>query len=648
MATADARVVFATAGHVDHGKTTLIRALTGTDTDRLPDEKRRGISIELGFAELPETGISFIDVPGHKKLVHAMIAGVGGVDGVLLVVAADDAVMPQTREHLWVCALLGIRRFVVALSKADLVDAETLELAEADIRSTLESMGLETLAVVPTSATDGRGVEELRAELCRMAAGVTPAAESARLWLPIDRVFSVRGAGTVVTGTLTRGTLHAGDALWVVGESGRQETACRGLEVHGEGRSEVRAPSRVAVNLARVDVADVHRGDVISADAELPSSKRLDVALTPLPGTSLRDGTSVLVYVGTTRRTARLTHIGEGVAHLALDAPLPCQGRVGYVLRGFRSTRDHGAVLGGGRVIDAAAPPLPRRRDAAKWELRAKTLTELASGDWLAALGGLLALSAPRALDSVDAERRFGIEPGEIARALGGKRRKGPADTLVLPGGTEFTHPENLERRITELTRLLAEYHAERPHEAGLSLETARAVLAKKCGRALAELAVERAAKSGRVRVDHGVVCLPEFAETAGPAAKQAAEALLTLLDEIALEGAVEAFLIKKTGESPERVRAALSKLQGEGRARRLSTLWFSEAQLERVRAKVHGFFAEHSEMSVPEFKDLAGVSRKQAIPLLEQLDREGTTRRQGDLRIAGKPADLVAGGGPR
>ncbi len=639
MPTENPRVVFATAGHVDHGKTTLIRALTGTDTDRLPDEKRRGISIELGFAEIPESGISFIDVPGHKKLVHAMIAGVGGVDGVLLVVAADDAVMPQTREHLWVCALLGIRRFVVALSKADLVDAETLELAEADVRATLEAMGLETLAVVPTSSSDGRGIDELRTALVeKLARTVTPAGDSERLWLPIDRVFSVRGAGTVITGTLTRGYLKVGEPLWVAGESGRSETTCRGLEVHGKTVQEVRAPSRVAVNLARAEVAEVHRGDVVSKDAELPLSTRLDVALTALPGTekSLRDGTSVLVYVGTARRTARIAHIGEGVAHLALDAPLPCQGRVGYVLRGFHSTRDHGAVLGGGRVIDAAAPTLPRRREKARWELRAETLRAIAREEWLPALGGMLALSAPRALDSVDAERRLGVEPGEIGRALGGKRRKGPADTLALPGGREFTNPDNLERRIAELTRQVKKFHEEHPHEEGLSLETARTVLARRTGRALAELCIERAAKAGRVRVAQGVVCLPEFAETAGPAAQKAADGLFAILDEIDLEGAVEAFLVQRSGESAERVRAVMGRLAAEGRARRLSSLWFSEARLDALRGKVRSYLAEHPEMSVPAFKDLAGVSRKQAIPLLEQLDREGTTRRQGDLRVAG------------
>ncbi len=247
--------VIATAGHVDHGKTSLIRALTGTDTDRLPDEKRRGISIELGFAELPDAGISFIDVPGHKKLVHAMIAGVGGVDGVLLCVAADDGVMPQTREHLHICKLLDIRRAVVALTKADLVDDEMLELAEADARSTLEELGIEAIGVVRTAVTDGRGLPELGALLGQLSAATPPRGASQRAWLPVDRVFSVKGAGTVATGTLTRGSLTLGAPVFVATARGVRESACRGLEVHGRSVGAATAPCRAAVNLARLEVA---------------------------------------------------------------------------------------------------------------------------------------------------------------------------------------------------------------------------------------------------------------------------------------------------------------------------------------------------------------------------------------------------------
>lgn len=632
------RVVIATAGHVDHGKTTLIRALTGVDTDRLPDEKRRGISIELGFAELPGEALSFIDVPGHKKLVHAMIAGAHGVDGVLLVVAADDAVMPQTREHLWVCALLGVTRVVVALTKADLVDAETLELAQADVEATLESVGLAAQAIVATSGTKGTGIDALRDALLQLGHGAPPVGDSARVWLPIDRVFSIKGAGTVITGTLTRGELSVGQPLWVASGSGRRETQCRGLEVHGKAVEKLAAPSRVAVNLARVDLPEVARGDVVCADAELPISRRLDVSLTALPGSekSLAKGKPVLVYVGTDRRTARITRFDEATAHLSLEAPLPVQGRTPYVLRGFRSTRDHGAVLGGGRILDADAPPLPRRRDQGRWLRRAETLAALAADDAPGALSGLLALAAPRALDVPAVERRLGVEPGALLSRLSGKKKKGSLDAIALPGGTEFVMPETLAQLIERLVARVRAHHAAAPHDAGLSLETARTELARTSGRALADLVLERAVKEKRLLSEQATVCTPEFAESAGPGARRAQAALLDALTTVGLEGATDAALIAATGERPEMVKSGLARLATEDKARRLSNLWFAESALDALRDRVRQFFAAREVMSVPEFKDLAGVSRKQAIPLLEQLDREGTTRRQGDLRSAG------------
>jgi len=631
--------VVATAGHVDHGKTSLVHALTGTDTDRLPDEKRRGISIELGFAELPEAGISFIDVPGHKKLVHAMIAGVGGVDGVLLVVAADDAVMPQTREHLHVCALLGIRRVVVALTKTDLVDAEMLELAEADVRSTLESMGLEARAVIGTSVVTQQGLAELKRALTELAHDVAPRGESQRLWLPIDRVFSIKGAGTVVTGTLTRGSLSTGSTVWVAGPSGLLETPCRAIEVHGASVDEARAPTRVAVNLARVEVAQISRGDVLTLDAELPVTRRLDAALTALPGTerALSDRSPVIAYVGTARVNARITRIGDGLYHLSLEAPLPCQGGVGIVLRGFRSTRDHGAVLAGGRVLDAAAPPLPKRRDRAAWERRAAMLAAVAREDWAEAVAGWMQIAAPRPIVGSRVERRFGLEPLEISRWLTGKKRRGPADALALRGSEMFTTGASVEALTTQLVAEVERYHAAHPHDPGLSLETLRATLVTRAGKEVTDLALERAVKTGRLLTGQGTACLPEFAKTAGPQARAAAQRVLAELEAAALDGASEAALVTRLAtDGAEVVKSALTRLAGENQARRLTGIWFAESAISELRRKVVAHLEAHGKLTVPELKDLAGVSRKQAIPLLEQLDREGTTRRQGDERVLG------------
>jgi selenocysteine-specific elongation factor len=641
-AAATGRVVIATAGHVDHGKTALIRALTGTDTDRLPDEKRRGISIELGFAELAGTGISFIDVPGHHKLVHAMIAGVGGVDGVLLVVAADDGVMPQTREHLAVCVLSGIERVVVALTKVDLVDAETLELAEADVRATLETLGLEPLAIVPVSAPQVRGLDELRRALEALQASVPPRASSARVWLAVDRVFSVKGAGTVVTGTLTRGSVRVGQTLFVTGEHGTLEVVARSLEIHGRAVELASAPTRLAVNLARVEVADVHRGDVLSADPELCRARALDVALGVLPGAerSLERRKPVTVHVGTARATARAVRLDDAIAHLKLDAALPAEGGAGVVLRGFRATREHGAVLGGGRILDANAARLPRHSSAA-WRRRLEALTALAQGDVARALELELELRAPRPVSAEDLERRFGLEPGRVRELFERGRISG---AVGLAEGL-WIGEAALEKLEAALVKRLALHHAERPHEAGASRETLRAWLGERAGRAAAERAIEQAVGRGAAcELAQGLLCLPSFASSAAPGAQKSAGRLLEALDTAELEGVSEAALVARTGERPEVVHATLGRLAAAGRVRRLSGMWFSEERLEALRVRVREYFSSHASLSVPDFKELAGVSRKQAIPLLEQLDREGTTRRQGNERVAGVPGRPASG----
>jgi selenocysteine-specific elongation factor len=636
------RVVIATAGHVDHGKTALIQALTGVDTDRLPEEKLRGISIELGFAQLAGHGISFIDVPGHKKLVHAMIAGVGGVDGALLVVAADDGVMPQTREHLWVCALLGIERLVVALSKADLVDAEMLELAEADVRATLDELGLTANAIIATSAVTKRGLPELERALVELTRSVPARGESSRLWLPVDRVFSIKGAGTVVTGTLARGQVSVGDPLYVAGERGTIEASCRALEIHGAFVQTAQAPARLALNLARVDLSDIHRGDVVTKDRALPRSRHVAISLRALPGTEhdLEDGSPVIVHAGTTRRAARITRYGDAAAQLALATPLPAEGGVGVVLRGFRSTRQHGAVLGGGRIVDAAPRPPPKRRAATERERRAALIAAAARRELGDAIGILFELSGPRPLEAADVERRFGLEPGELSRVLVGKKRKGPADAIALPGGELFTTARIVDELLDALERQLGDYHAAHPHDPGAPRETLRARLSVRAGRELTELVLQRAVSSARLRqVGAAALALPSFAEHAGAAGKQVATRLLRLLEDAALEGLSESAIAARSGEKLELVRASMAQLAAAGSARRLTEMWFAESELEKVRAIVRSHLAVHGSISVPSFKQITGVSRKQAIPLLEQLDREGTTRRQGDLRVLGARA---------
>jgi selenocysteine-specific elongation factor len=633
------RAIFATAGHVDHGKTALIRALTGTHTDRLPEEKRRGISIELGFAELPGEPLSFIDVPGHRKLVHAMIAGVGGVDGLLLCVAADDGVMPQTREHLVAASLLGIRRVIVALTKSDLVDRETLELAEADARAALESLDLDVAEVVPTSAVTGSGVDALKRALLRFSHDLPPPPPTAVGWLSVDRVFSMKGAGTIVTGTLTRGRLEVGQNVWVVGQAGTRESSCRSLEVHGRSVAVADAPTRVAINLARLEADAVRRGDVVSTDSGSSTTRRMDVALRVVPGfeEELTDGSAVVVHVGTDRSSAKVHFIGSGLAQLVLDSELACRGGLGFVLRGFSADPRHGAVIGGGRVLDSDADPLPPRRNSTRRDARARALAVMAERPGADAARALYELAAPRALASRDVERRLGLEPNAVAAWIAQGKMPG---ILALGDGTSSVFEPALAGLGARALEVVEGHHRAAPHDSGMSLETLRAALGDRTSREAADVVVARAVASGAlVMIGQSLVATPAFVEARRGETAVEARRILDALEAAGLSGLSETDVVKRSNLSTEAARSALARLSADGAARRLGDLWFSERALDALRRRVAEHFRTGSDMSISAFKDLAGVGRKQAIPLLEQLDREGTTRRVGDTRIAGARA---------
>jgi selenocysteine-specific elongation factor len=631
------RAVFATAGHVDHGKTALVRALTGTDTDRLPEEKRRGISIELGFAELGEDRISFIDVPGHRKLVHAMIAGASGVDALVLVVAADDGVMPQTREHLHVARLLGVHRVLVALTKSDLVDAETLALAEADVRGALAELGLEPFDVVHTSVQTGLGLDALRSALRRLARSLPALAETARAWLPIDRVFSVKGAGTVVTGTLTRGRLAVGQAVSVHTGAGALGSTCRGLEVHGRAVDRVGAPTRVAVNLGKLGKDDVRRGDVLAVEPVLPIARGMDVVLHAAPGAEreLRSGSPAVIHIGTARASARITFLADGLAHLSLEEPLVCIGGVGFVLRGFASDRSRGAVIGGGRVLDADAPPVPPPRDRTARERRERMLAFARDGRLRDAGVVMVDLGAPRPVEGERVESRLGVEPGVTQEWFA--TDQSPDGVVSVGNGRTWTSVR-AQRDLTRMAVDLTLMHQTRaPHEPGVSVETLRAALAERAGRDAADAAIDRAVAAGElVLQSQGLACTPAFGATQQARSEGDAGHVLEVITLARLEGPSDAEVTARGGLSADATRAALTRLSAEARARRLGGLWFAESALAELRGALREYFRGQGALTMAGFKELAGVSRKQAIPLLEQLDREGSTKRSGDVRLAG------------
>lgn len=632
------RFVVGTAGHVDHGKTTLVQALTGIDTDRLPEEKRRGITIELGFAEWQldsETAVSLIDVPGHRRLVHTMIAGAVGMELVLLVVAADEGVMPQTREHLAACELLGIERIVVAVTKLDRAERELAEMAGAEVSELCA--GRFSHEVVLCSARTGEGLDDLRAAVRRALATLEQPDPAAPARLSVDRLFTIRGAGTVVTGTLVRGSLQIGDPLRVVGPRGVHESSVRGLHVHDRGAQRVLAPSRLAINLASLDLTEVGRGDVVTTDPAVGTTQRFDARVTLLR--EVKPSASVEVYVGTARSPGRLTVLGregEGedervFARLRLQEAIALAGGDRFVVRGSATKGPAGAVVGGGEVLDGR-PPVARQK-----KRRVAALAALAARDATAAVRALVTEQAPRALAVKDLAARFPIDRAALVRAAEKLADKGDVVRVKDEG---FVDRAALTKLALDARRAVAAHHEAHPFDPGLKLETLRQKLGERVGAAVAAEAIRLAARKSLegapLVVEADIAKLDGFVEGRGAVPGGPLDKVRFALEDAGLKGMGEFALTELIGQGPKEAKAMLAKLVRDGELVSTGGQWFARAAVDALRAKVTSHLGANGVLTIAALKEMSGLGRKQAIPLLELFDREGTTLRKGDDRVAG------------
>lgn len=622
------RFVLGTAGHVDHGKTTLVRALTGIDTDRLPEEKRRGISIELGFAPLDlGEGLtaSIIDVPGHRRLVRAMIAGAAGMELVMLVVAADEGIMPQTREHVAVCELLGLSRAVVVVTKVDAVEPELATMAGEEARALLGQQWSADL--VQVSARTGLGLDALRTALRRALQALPPRPEHASVRLGVDRVFAVRGAGTVVTGTLVSGRVVVGDALHVVGERTSLETAARGLHVHDAAVQVAEAPTRLAINLAGVRLEDVRRGSVVSSDPHLRATTQLDLLVRGKH--AVRRGAEVTVHVGTAASEARVDATtpvsGVVVARLRLTHATALSGGDRVVLRGG-GTAAAGAVVGGGVVVDA----YPERRTTGA---KRRALAEaLATSSAEHAVVALVASRAPRLLERRSLPGRLALDVGALSSAADA------APSLVRIGEEGWVARDQLEASIARARSLVRDHARKAPLERGMPIETLREQLGVAHGRALVDEVLRRAssegAEGGRLFLDGDVVRMSAGPARVAPAAQARLDAVARILQEAGIAGMTETTILARSGLSSAEARSTLQHLLREGAATRIGELWFDGAVVTEGKRRLLAHFAGAATITVLEFKALSGMARKQAVLLLEHFDQVGLTRRQGDARV--------------
>jgi selenocysteine-specific elongation factor len=639
------RLVLGTAGHIDHGKTALIRALTGVDTDRLPEEKARGITIELGFAPLDladDLRVGVVDVPGHEGLVRTMIAGATGIDLVLLVVAGDEGVMPQTREHLAICDLLGLTHGVVALTKIDLADEEMAELAEEEVRELIASSSLAAAPILRVSSLTGDGIEALRGalvETARASAARTPRSGPPRL--AVDRLFAAKGFGSVVTGTLIGAALSVGDAveIYPIGKKAR----VRGLQSFGISSERVKPGARCAVNLQGVELADLSRGLVVSAPEALQPTQTLDAEIHLLPeAPAVTKPISVEFLAGSAERRARLAPIGgdwiepgrRSFARIHLEEePLALLPGDRFILRGFARITGGGASVGGGSVLDVAPP---HRRLSNPSLLR--ELTALAAGDAGDAVEIRVNRTGFDGLSVASLGRETGFE-GALLRDLLAERVATGA-LHEVSAGTWLSNAaiDELESR---LLAALAAFHQRERLLPGMPRGALRGALPDNTAAGGFELMLERLAAANRIAVEGKLVRLLDHIPTLSDREETIATRIRADAASAGLEPPTPREWAEEIGMDLEALRGVLAHLEREGSlVRTPGDLWFDRAAVDELRERVMAHLAEHQSLDTPAYKSLIGTTRKYAVPLMEFFDAEHLTLRAGETRILRRKRD--------
>ncbi|HZE72615.1 MAG TPA: selenocysteine-specific translation elongation factor [Pyrinomonadaceae bacterium] len=636
-------IIVGTAGHIDHGKSALVRALTGMDPDRLPEEKRRGITIDLGFADLQlnDVRLGFVDVPGHERFVKNMLAGAHGIDLVALVIAADEGVMPQTREHFDICRLLGVRGGLVVITKADLVEQELIQLVREEAQELITESFLEGAPIVAVSAKTGAGLEELKATLHKLALQVPERSSELVPILPVDRAFTMKGFGPVVTGTLISGEITEGAELELlpVGLKAR----ARGIQVHGEAVSRALAGQRTAINLGSVDASMIERGMVLAPAGRLEPIQIMDVHLNVLPGASrpIRSRTRVRFHLHTAEVLGRvrvIDDVGEivpgesGLAQIRLESPVVAHVNQRFILRSYSPSM----TVAGGEILNPFATK-HRARDLARTRQT------------------LIALK-----DATDRVSQFVIFVGqakEYGQALAGiAARTGWSDEILVAAAQRaqatgaiincdgvFISRGDFEGLCRMVMEEVQDHHKKEPLTRGLPRETLRERLFPYTPPEIFRAVLNRLELDGLLVAEREIVRAREHTLELSGEDAQLRGRLEQIFREAGLEPpSLEAALQTAAKSNLSRARRILQMMLDAGTVVRIQQdMLFDRKVLEGLIKKVRTFAENRGperSIDVAAFKQLAGVSRKYAIPLLEYLDRERITMRQGDRRIINKP----------
>ena len=627
-------LVLGTAGHIDHGKTSLIRALTGTDTDRLPEEKARGMTIELGFAELRLDDIDFsvVDVPGHERFVRTMVAGATGIDIALLVIAADDSVMPQTIEHSDILHLLGIRRAVVAVTKVDMVDEEMVELVIDDVERLLEGTPLANAPIVPVSSVTGSGLEKLRQTIGTVAGDVRHQQFAHPFRMAVDRVFAITGRGTVVTGSALRGTVQTGDTLEVW--PGNQTCRVRSLQAYGADQTALACGQRMGINISGIDREVLDRGSELATPGYLQQSRLLDVRVHSLASMDrpIKSTSIVRLGIGTSEVRVRIVFTDRG----ALDpgtsayAQLRCGENIASVYGQHFIIRHENAsrTIGGGIVLRPVG--LRRRRDP---EGNLAQLQTLEAGDPADRLEQVLRAARFTRPEELALCARAGIELADLAGLI--EHLQQEKRYIPVPNTDVFTVPAAVEDLTTQLSSWLERFHRAHPDTPGRLVDSVVGWLERMTQKSLARPLLAWFVKRKKIKTIGRFVCLPAFA----PELSGADERLLAAMVSEIKAGRFQPPALGQISGAEKADKKRLERIAtlavALGDLVKIDSTVYLHAEMERELRDVVGTLASRDEgVTVSEAREALNSTRKYMVPIMEYLDREGFTKRKGDARV--------------
>ena len=629
------QIILGTAGHIDHGKTSLIKAITGTDTDRLKEEKERGITIELGFAalDLPSgQHLGIVDVPGHEKFVKNMVAGATGIDIVVMVIAADEGVMPQTREHLEICTLLGVQYGLVAVTKIDMVDEEWLELVLEDIRDFARGTFLQEAPIVPLSSVTAKGIPEFIQTLDELAAKIPDRPPSDLFRLPIDRVFTMKGFGTVITGTLISGRVKTGEMIMIY-PSGITAKV-RGIQVHNHSAEEAEAGMRTAINFQGLEKEAISRGDVLSKPKALMASFMVDISLHYLASNKkpLKNRTRVRFHTGTSEVLGNLILLDrdelspgeDSVAQLRLDSAVALVKDDRFVIRSYSPVY----TIGGGKVLN----PIPLKHKRFKSDT-VEGLKQLSHQTPEAVIALHLRASGFQGLSLAHLKVMTNLPDKQLENTL---QSLLSTKTIILADKENriYIHDNCFTTLKNDFQSHLADYHSAHPLKPGMSKEELKTKFPPFLTSKLFNLTLNQMAKEQKIVQEENTVRLASHTVSLGSKQADVKNKILDTYLQAGLQPPYFKELSKSMDSDPRRSRDILMHLVNEGAIIKVKEdLYFHAETIKKLRKKLVEFLESQGEINTPQFKEMTGVSRKYVIPLAEYFDSTNVTLRVGDVR---------------